>query len=72
MAVENRLEERKKIGANIRAARERAGLSLAKVAALCGIDAADIGRIERAETSPELNTLLELAHALNVSPKEFF
>lgn len=66
MAVSDKIEERKHIGALIKKAREAAGLSQRQLAALCEVDSSDIGRIERAETDPRLSTLIELAQALKM------
>jgi transcriptional regulator with XRE-family HTH domain len=72
MALDKRVEQRIKVGQNIRRIRLSLNLSLAKVAAKCNIDSADIGRYERADKNMELHTVLELAEALNVKPAEFF
>lgn len=45
--------------------RERHGLSQAELAARCGIDQADISRIERGSTSPTARTLQRIAEALD-------
>jgi transcriptional regulator with XRE-family HTH domain len=46
------------------AARQRAGMTQARVAAMSGIDQADISRIERGQMIPTLATLGRLATAL--------
>lgn len=51
----------------LRQERERAGLSLRQLAALCGVEHSDIARIERGEIDPRLSTLMELAEALDIS-----
>lgn len=44
--------------------RERHGLTQAQLAQRCGIDQADISRIERGSTSPTARTLQRIADAL--------
>jgi DNA-binding XRE family transcriptional regulator len=45
--------------------RERHGLTQAELAARCGVDQADISRIERGSTSPTSRTLQRIAAALD-------
>jgi ribosome-binding protein aMBF1 (putative translation factor) len=45
--------------------RERRGFTQAELAERCGIDQADISRIERGSTSPTTRTLLRIAEALD-------
>lgn len=45
--------------------RERHGFSQAELAERCGIDQADISRIERGSTSPTARTLQRIAAALD-------
>jgi ribosome-binding protein aMBF1 (putative translation factor) len=45
--------------------RERQGLTQAELAERCGIDQADISRIERGSTSPTARTLRRIAEALD-------
>jgi ribosome-binding protein aMBF1 (putative translation factor) len=45
--------------------RERHGLTQAELAERCGIDQADISRIERGSTSPTARTLQRIADALD-------
>ena len=56
------------VGARLRQLRERAGLSLDQLADLTGgvVGGSAIGRIERGERSPTLETMQALAHALDV------
>ena len=44
--------------------REKAGLTQAQLAERCGVDQADISRIERGSTSPTTKTLQRIADAL--------
>ncbi|WP_128292278.1 helix-turn-helix domain-containing protein [Afifella aestuarii] len=50
-----------KIRINLKAARSRAGLSLAQAAELTGVSKAMLGQIERGESSPTIATLWKLA-----------
>jgi ribosome-binding protein aMBF1 (putative translation factor) len=45
--------------------REKHGLTQAELAARCGMDQADISRIERGSTSPTVRTLQRIANALS-------
>lgn len=49
--------------------REKHGLTQAELADRCGIDQADISRIERGATSPTARTLQRIADALNADLK---
>jgi transcriptional regulator with XRE-family HTH domain len=51
-------------GRNIRAARERVGLPQDKL----GLDRAAVSFLERAERSPDLPTIVRVAHAVGVKP----
>lgn len=44
--------------------REKHGLTQAQLAQRCGVNQADISRIERGATSPTARTLQRIAHAL--------
>lgn len=59
-------EQQKRIGANIRKARERQGLSPADLGAAAGIGAGSITRIEAGE-NVLMDTLLTVATALGVT-----
>jgi ribosome-binding protein aMBF1 (putative translation factor) len=45
--------------------RERRGMTQAELAAMTGLDQADISRIERGTANPTERTLLRIANALN-------
>jgi transcriptional regulator with XRE-family HTH domain len=49
--------------------RVRHGLSRAELAERCGMDQADISRIERGSTSPTARTLQRIAEALDADPR---
>ncbi|MBL3562438.1 helix-turn-helix domain-containing protein [Rhodovulum sulfidophilum] len=55
-----------KIRINLRAARTRAGLSLAQAAELTGVSKAMLGQIERGESSPTLATMWKLARGFRL------
>jgi transcriptional regulator with XRE-family HTH domain len=59
--IDKQLEQ---FGQNIRAARERIGLSQDRL----GLDRAAISFLERAERSPDLPTVVRVAHAVGVAP----
>jgi len=52
--------------ANVRAARERAGLTQEAVADASGIHSTEVSRIERGKRDPRVSTVLRLAEALRV------
>lgn len=60
------------VGQRIRALREKRGLSLRKLAELCGLSINAISRIERGENSPTVSSLHQLASALEVPITDFF
>lgn len=58
------------LGIHIRQIREKKGLSQQDLADDCGITQNQVGRIERAEINTTIKTLVKIANALNVEPKE--
>jgi transcriptional regulator with XRE-family HTH domain len=58
----------KTFGANLRHFRNEKGLSQRDLYALCNIDNAEISRMENGEVNVTLNTLAQLAEALDVPP----
>jgi transcriptional regulator with XRE-family HTH domain len=56
----------KVFGQNVRRIRLEKGLSQRKLSALCEIDNADISRMENGEINVTLNTVVQLAEALEV------
>ena len=60
----------KKIGQNIRRIRERKGITQEQLALNAGLNRAYIGYIERGERNPSTDTLVKIAKALKVSPKD--
>jgi len=60
------------IGANIRALREKARLSLTLVAKRAGLSKSTVSKIETGRISPPISTLMRIAEALDTSLAEFF
>ena len=56
----------KTFGANLRRFRNEKGLSQRDLYALCNIDNAEISRMENGEVNVTLNTLTQLAEALDI------
>jgi transcriptional regulator with XRE-family HTH domain len=59
-------------GKNLQRLRVERNLSLRKLAATADIEYALIHRIEKGKVNPKLTTILILAKALNISPKQLF
>lgn len=55
------------VGAALRSARKRAGLSQEKLALKAGVDRTYVGGIERGERNPSILNLARLADALEIS-----
>ncbi|WP_394776764.1 helix-turn-helix domain-containing protein [Flavobacterium sp.] len=58
------------LGIHIRQLREKKGMSQQDLADDCGITQNQVGRIERAEIKTGIKTLLKIANALDVEPKD--
>ena len=58
------------LGIHIRQLREKKNLSQQDLANDCSIPKTQIGRIERAEINTTVRTLVKIANALEVEPKE--
>lgn len=56
------------LGKNLRAARERLGLTQEEVAARSGVQAGEISRIERGKRDPQVSTLEKIAVAVEMPP----
>jgi transcriptional regulator with XRE-family HTH domain len=57
-------------GTRLRTLRHQAGLTQEQLATAAGLDRTFPGRLERGVTTPNLNTIIRLATALNVRPGE--
>lgn len=55
------------VGRNVKAEREKAGLSLAKLSAVTGISKAHLVRLERGEGNPSLGILSRIADAFELT-----
>ena len=58
------------LGVHIRQLREKKNLSQQDLANDCNIPKAQIGRIERAQINTTVRTLIKIANALEIEPKE--
>ena len=58
--------ERPRIGARLRAARQRQGLTIDQVAAAADVTKGFVSRIERDETSPSVQTLVTICEVLSL------
>ncbi len=63
-------EIREQLGLNLRARRDKAGLSQEALGAMCELDRTEISLLERGLRFPRLDTLVKLARALQLSPSE--
>ncbi len=62
----------KAFGANLRKVREEKNMSMQTLANAAEIELSQIHRIETGKINPKLTTILVIAKALDVSPKELF
>jgi transcriptional regulator with XRE-family HTH domain len=60
------------LGIHIRQLREKKNLSQQDLADDCGIPKSQIARIERAKINTTVKTLVKIANALDIEPKELF
>ncbi|MBI3887578.1 helix-turn-helix transcriptional regulator [Candidatus Microgenomates bacterium] len=60
----------KSIGKNVRQIREKKNITQEQLAFDAGLNRAYIGYIERGERNPSTETLVKIAKALKVSPKD--
>lgn len=60
------------LGIHIRQLREKKNLSQENLAHDCNISKSQIARIERAEINTTVKTLVKIANALEIDPKELF
>lgn len=58
------------LGIHIRQIRERKNISQQNLADLCNMPKSTVGRIERAEINTTIKTLVKIANALEISPKD--
>ena len=62
------VDPRKQFGANVRAARQRSGVSQVRLAAAAGMHRTEVSLLERGERDPRLSTVARLARALELTP----
>lgn len=60
------------LGIHIRQLREKKNLSQQDLADDCGIPKSQIARIERAKINTTVKTLVKIANALDLEPKDLF
>jgi transcriptional regulator with XRE-family HTH domain len=65
-----RVELRKRFAENLIRCREKAGLTPTDLAARASMHYSEIGKLERAERTPRIDTLIKLAGSLSVPPGE--
>lgn len=68
----NESEELIKFGSNLRRIRKEKKLSMETLANLAEVELSQIYRIETGKINPKLTTILNVAKALEISPKELF
>lgn len=56
------------LGENLRAARDKLGLTQEQVGERSGVQAGEISRIEAGKRDPQVSTVLKLAKAVEVRP----
>jgi transcriptional regulator with XRE-family HTH domain len=62
------VDPRQKFGERVRILRKRVGLSQEELASACGLHRTYAGAVERGERNVSLLNIINLAHALRVSP----
>lgn len=62
----------KRVGKNIRKVRRNKELTQEEVAHKARIHVSTLGRIERGESNPPIQTINKIAQVLRVKPKELF
>ena len=66
------MEPRERFARNLRAERERRGLSQEALGHVCGLHRTEISLLERAGRDPRLSTIVKVARALRVPPASLF
>lgn len=72
MTASNEQDIRKQFGERLRYLRNTRKLSQEDLAHLCGLDRSYIGGVERGERNVSLLNIQKIAHALCISPRDFF
>jgi transcriptional regulator with XRE-family HTH domain len=60
------------LGQKLRKFREAKNLSMQQLADLADIEKSQIARIEIGKSDPRISTMLNIAKALEINPKDFF
>lgn len=63
------MDKRDRFAANLRLARENAGISQEALAEMCEIHRTEVSLLERGGREPRLGTLVKLATALGTTPE---
>lgn len=64
------MEPRERFAANVLRHRKRLGLSQEALGDASGLHRTEVGLLERGQREPRLSTIVRLARALGVAPKE--
>lgn len=64
------MQPEEQFAANLRRARNDAGLSQEQLSDLCGLHSTEISRLERGVREPRLGTIVRLARGLGVRPAD--
>ncbi|HTA05458.1 MAG TPA: helix-turn-helix transcriptional regulator [Solirubrobacteraceae bacterium] len=64
------MNAREQFAANLRAERQRLGLTQEALSERCDMNMSEVSRLERSMRDPLLGTIVKLAKALEVSPAE--
>lgn len=64
------MEPHERFAKNLRASRERRGLSQESLGHACGLHRTEISLLERAGREPRLSTIVRLARGLGIKPAE--
>ena len=64
------MQPEEQFAANLRRARNEAGLSQEQLSDLCGLHATEISRLERGVREPRLGTIVRLARGLGLRPAD--
>lgn len=70
--LDDKARVRQLFGARLKALREKKKLSLKKTDAQSELDSSNIYKYETGQRDPQLTTIIKLAQALKVHPKELF
>ncbi len=64
------VEPQRQFAENLRRYRLRAGLSQEALGLRCGLDRTEVGKLERGERQPRLETIVKVARGLDVKPAQ--